>query len=78
MIIKDSLVLLCRKAFKSELNSFLLSPCVAFSLSPCFSSGYFPSLSSSDLTISSAFFLWLPFSCITSCQGHTQAPFKLG
>lgn len=53
--IKDSLVLLCGKAFKSEINSALLSSRVAFSPSPYFSSGYFPSLPSSDLTTSSSF-----------------------
>lgn len=57
MNIKDSLVLLCRKAFKPDLNSALSSPCVAFSPSPFFSPGSFPSVSSSDLPVSSFFLL---------------------
>lgn len=82
--IKDSLVLLCGKAFKSELNSALLSSCVASSPSPYFSSGYFPSLPSSDLTASSSsiyyFFSshFFSFPFLTSCQDCTQPAFKLG
>lgn len=61
MNIKDSSVLLCRKTFKSDLNSALLSPCVAFCPSPYCSSGYFPSLSSSDLTVLLFFFYFFLF-----------------
>lgn len=64
--IKDSLVLLCGKAFKSELNSALLSSCAAFSPLPYFSSGYFPSLPSSDLTASSSFIYYFFFLLISS------------